>query len=150
MIGIDATAVQLCDLKLRRLERFVYEYDFGDSWIHDLRLETTLPVNPRNIHPLCVVSARSGTPRIHARFWCGDVTRAQASRLEIDIGTPGDLFAEAVRRGSDLQIQSIRDPKMATRRSPAFWSDGTYRKRDRSVRKTPVCSERCAARSFWP
>ena len=49
MIGIDATDVRLCDLKLRRLERFVYEYDFGDSWIHDLRLETTLPVNPRNI-----------------------------------------------------------------------------------------------------
>src|SRR5450755_616881 len=41
MIGIDATDVRLCDLKLRRLELFVYEYDFGDSWIHDLRLETT-------------------------------------------------------------------------------------------------------------
>ena len=37
MIGIDARDVRLCDLKLRRLERFVYEYDFGDSWIHDLR-----------------------------------------------------------------------------------------------------------------
>jgi Plasmid pRiA4b ORF-3-like protein len=34
--------VRLCDLKLRRLERFVYEYDFGDSWIHDLRLETAV------------------------------------------------------------------------------------------------------------
>jgi Plasmid pRiA4b ORF-3-like protein len=31
MIGIDATTVRLCDLNLRRLERFVYEYDFGDS-----------------------------------------------------------------------------------------------------------------------
>ena len=27
-IGIDATDVRLCDLKLRRLERFVWEYDF--------------------------------------------------------------------------------------------------------------------------
>jgi hypothetical protein len=50
MIGIDARDVRLCDLKLRRLERFVYEYDFGDSWIHDLRLETTLPLNPRKIY----------------------------------------------------------------------------------------------------
>jgi hypothetical protein len=41
MIGIDATGVRLDGLKLRRLERFVYEYDFGDSWIHDLRLEAT-------------------------------------------------------------------------------------------------------------
>jgi len=27
----DASKVRLCDLKLRRLERFMYEYDFGDS-----------------------------------------------------------------------------------------------------------------------
>ena len=61
-IGIDATAVRLCDLNLRTLERFVYEYDFGDSWIHDLRLETTLPVNPRNIYPLCVAGKCSAPP----------------------------------------------------------------------------------------
>jgi HD-like signal output (HDOD) protein len=62
----------------------------------------------------------AGTPRIHARLWCGDVTKAQASHLEIDIGTPGDLFAEAVRRGSDLQIQNARDPKIAARLPPYF------------------------------
>ena len=62
MIGIDATDVRLCDLKLRRLERFVYEYDFGDSWIHDLRLEATLPVNPRNIYPRCVAGKCSAPP----------------------------------------------------------------------------------------
>src|ERR1700680_772250 len=62
----------------------------------------------------------AGTPRIHARLWCGDVTKAQASHLEIDIGTPGDLFSEAVRRGSDLQIQNARDPKIAARLPPYF------------------------------
>jgi HD-like signal output (HDOD) protein len=62
----------------------------------------------------------AGTPRIHARLWCGDVTKAQASHLEIDISTPGDLFAEAVRRGSDLQIQNVRDPNIAARLPPYF------------------------------
>ncbi|HLZ98445.1 MAG TPA: HDOD domain-containing protein [Steroidobacteraceae bacterium] len=62
----------------------------------------------------------AGTPRIHARLWCGDVTKAQASRLQIDIGAPGDLFAEAVRRGSDLQIQNARDPKITARLPPYF------------------------------
>jgi Plasmid pRiA4b ORF-3-like protein len=62
MIGIDARDVRLCDLKLRRLERFVYEYDFGDSWIHDLRLETTLPLNPRKIYPVCVAGKCSAPP----------------------------------------------------------------------------------------
>jgi hypothetical protein len=41
---VDARSVRLDRLKLSRLERFVYEYDFGDSWIHDLRLETALSV----------------------------------------------------------------------------------------------------------
>jgi pRiA4b ORF-3-like protein len=67
IIGIDATKVRLCDLKLRRLEQFVYEYDFGDSWIHDLRLETTLPVKLRNTYPLCVAGKCSAPPED-----CGD------------------------------------------------------------------------------
>jgi hypothetical protein len=52
LISTDARRVRLSDLKLRRLERFIYEYDFGDSWIHDLRLETALPVNPRTMEEL--------------------------------------------------------------------------------------------------
>jgi hypothetical protein len=62
MTGIDARDVRLCNLRLRRLERFVYEYDFGDSWIHDLRLETTLPINPRKIYPMCVAGKCSAPP----------------------------------------------------------------------------------------
>jgi hypothetical protein len=62
MIGIDARSVRPDGLKLRRLERFVYEYDFGDSWIHDLRLEATLPINPRKIYPMCVAGKCSAPP----------------------------------------------------------------------------------------
>jgi hypothetical protein len=62
MIGIDARGVRLGDLGLRRLERFVYEYDFGDSWIHDLRLEATLPVNPRKTYPVCVAGKCAAPP----------------------------------------------------------------------------------------
>ena len=62
MIGINATGVRLCDLKLRRLERFVYEYDFGDSWIHDLRLEATLPINASKVYPMCAAGKCSAPP----------------------------------------------------------------------------------------
>jgi hypothetical protein len=41
----DARQVRIGDLNLRRLERFIYEYDFGDSWIHDVRIEATLPID---------------------------------------------------------------------------------------------------------
>jgi HD-like signal output (HDOD) protein len=63
----------------------------------------------------------AGTTRIRARLWCGDVTTEQANRLEIDIATPADLFAEAVRQGSDLQIQNTRDPKISPR-LPAYFT----------------------------
>src|SRR5450755_1569773 len=62
MIGIDARGARLDGLKLRRLERFLYEYDFGDSWIHDLRLEATLPIKPRKIYPICVAEKCSAPP----------------------------------------------------------------------------------------
>jgi len=55
MIGIDASGVRLGDLDLRRLERFVYEYDFGDSWIHDLRTD---PVRVAIGHGLSRVTIR--------------------------------------------------------------------------------------------
>jgi Plasmid pRiA4b ORF-3-like protein len=54
--------VRLSELNLRRLERFVYEYDFGDSWTHELRLETVLPVNPRTIYPTCVAGKCAAPP----------------------------------------------------------------------------------------
>ena len=62
MIGTDATGVRLDGLKLRRLERFTYEYDFGDSWIHDLRLEATLPADPRKAYPVCVAGKCAAPP----------------------------------------------------------------------------------------
>ena len=62
----------------------------------------------------------AGTNRIRARLWCGDVSKEQAAHLEIDLGAQGDLFAEAVRQGSDLQIQNTRDPAIA-RRLPLYF-----------------------------
>src|ERR671933_1216406 len=35
----DARRVRLQSLGLRVGERFVYEYDFGDSWLHDVWVE---------------------------------------------------------------------------------------------------------------
>jgi hypothetical protein len=45
--------VILADFKLRKGERFVYEYDMGNFWQHDLRLEQVLPLEPRKHYPVC-------------------------------------------------------------------------------------------------
>ena len=72
---IDARGVRLGDLDLRRLERFVYEYDFGDSWIHDLRLEAKLPLDPRKTYPVCVAGKCSAPPED-----CGGPSAFMANR----------------------------------------------------------------------
>ena len=35
----DPRQVHLADLGLRIRERFLYEYDFTDGWLHDVRVE---------------------------------------------------------------------------------------------------------------
>ena len=57
----------------------------------------------------------AGTRKMRGRVWCGAITKAQGDQLEIDIDSPEDLFAVAIRRGSDLQIQNVHAPTIAPR-----------------------------------
>jgi hypothetical protein len=40
----DAKRVRLADFRFRINERFRYEYDFGDAWQHEVRIEQRLPL----------------------------------------------------------------------------------------------------------
>jgi len=91
LFDTDARKVRLCDLKLRRLERFTYEYDFGDCWIHDLRLEAMLPVDARKIYPVCVAGKNSAPPEdcggpyaFMANRWQYSAIGGGESREELD------------------------------------------------------------------
>jgi hypothetical protein len=57
-----ARKVLLASFRFRPGERFLYEYDFGDGWQHDLRLEQILPVDPERIYPVCIGGKRSVPP----------------------------------------------------------------------------------------
>ncbi len=58
----DPHQVNLADFKMRKSERFVYEYDMGDFWQHDLRLEAVLPLEPRTRYPVCTDGAGDCPP----------------------------------------------------------------------------------------
>jgi hypothetical protein len=45
--------VLLSDFRLHKGERFLYEYDMGDLWQHDIRLEEKLALEPRRTYPTC-------------------------------------------------------------------------------------------------
>ena len=58
----DAHEALIGQLKLRRLERFTYGYDFGDGWVHDLRIEATSPLDPKRVYPVCIAGRRAAPP----------------------------------------------------------------------------------------
>lgn len=52
-----------------RKVRFTYEYDFGDSWEHDIVLEKTLEPAPNVEYPLCTAGARACPPEDCGGIW---------------------------------------------------------------------------------
>ena len=57
----DESKFRLCDLLHAKGDRLVYEYDFGDSWQHDVRVEKLLPATgPMPVS--CTAGARAAPP----------------------------------------------------------------------------------------
>src|SRR5512135_59177 len=77
----DARQVRLVDFQFRLNERFLYEYDFGDRWQHEVRIERRLEEQPKRTYPLCI----GGRPR------------GTAGRLWRPLGLPGATRRGAVR-----------------------------------------------------
>ena len=101
---LDPREVRLCDLGLRVGERFRYEYDFTDGWVHDIRLEAMLEARPGRRYPLLTGGRRSAPPENCGGAWAFLELRQQHS------GTPLDLlriFAELLDGGPDRRIDEI-------------------------------------------
>jgi hypothetical protein len=58
----DADRVLLSRFQLRLRERFLYEYDFYDHWVHEVRLEKTLPLASQRLYPICVGGQHRAPP----------------------------------------------------------------------------------------
>ena len=49
--------------------KFAYEYDFGDSWVHTLLVETILPLEAGRQYPVCVKGRRACPPEDVGGMW---------------------------------------------------------------------------------
>lgn len=58
----DAERVSLGSFRFRIRERFLYEYDFYNQWVHEIRLEKKLPLSAKRIYPVCVGGAHLSPP----------------------------------------------------------------------------------------
>ena len=52
----------LADLAPVAKRKFIYEYDFGDSWEHVVLVEKVLPPDPAFKHPVCLTGANQRPP----------------------------------------------------------------------------------------
>ncbi len=59
---LDETRYAVWDLAPKPKGKFVYEYDFGDGWIHDVTVEKTLAVDAPFQHPVCLGGANPCPP----------------------------------------------------------------------------------------
>lgn len=59
---LDESEYTISQLAPRARKKFHYEYDFGDSWNHELLVEKVLPPDPTFKHPVCVAGANACPP----------------------------------------------------------------------------------------
>jgi hypothetical protein len=50
-------------------DKFLYEYDFGDSWDHELRIEKVLPCEAGKRYPVCLTGRRACPPEDCGGIW---------------------------------------------------------------------------------
>ncbi len=79
----DARTIRLESLGLRVGERFLYEYDFGDAWLHDLRVEQIVEAQPGTPYPRCIGGRRAGPPENCGGPWAYQEWRQDHRRYEV-------------------------------------------------------------------
>ncbi|MBL8155092.1 MAG: plasmid pRiA4b ORF-3 family protein [Anaerolineae bacterium] len=50
-------------------DRFIYEYDFGDDWLHDIVVEKVLEPEPGISYPRCLTGKRACPPEDIGGIW---------------------------------------------------------------------------------
>ncbi len=67
--SLNEKKFKLCDVVEKEKQRFKYEYDFGDDWLHDVVVEKILPADPGAKYPVVLDGARSCPPEDCGGVW---------------------------------------------------------------------------------
>lgn len=60
--GESESLTTIGDLLTHKNQVLLYGYDFGVGWLHEIKLEQVLPLNPTGEYPTCVAGARACPP----------------------------------------------------------------------------------------
>lgn len=65
----DERRVKLVEVVHGEKDRFLYEYDFGDGWSHQILVEKIAPKEEGKYYPVCVAGKRSCPPEDCGGIW---------------------------------------------------------------------------------
>jgi hypothetical protein len=65
----DERRVRLYQVATGEKSKFIYEYDFGDSWEHVLVVEKVLEPEPGQVYPVCIKGKRACPPEDVGGVW---------------------------------------------------------------------------------
>lgn len=86
----DPKQVLLSSFTFEIGEKFIYEYDFGDYWLHNVRVEKILTFNPKKTYPICTAGKNASPPEdcggIYSYMEMRDDLKCRALGIKIDIG----------------------------------------------------------------
>jgi len=66
---VDERKFKLCDVAPAEKDKFVYEYDFGDSWRHVILVEKIMPPEKGVHYPRCIKGRRACPPEDVGGVW---------------------------------------------------------------------------------
>ena len=66
---VDEKTVTLDKIVRREKFKFIYEYDFGDGWEHELLIEKILPAEDGKAYPVCLTGKRACPPEDCGGIW---------------------------------------------------------------------------------
>ena len=69
MNNVDYKDMKVSDLLINENDTTIYEYDFGDSWMHDIILEKKISNDPKIIFPTCLDGAMNCPPEDCGGIW---------------------------------------------------------------------------------
>lgn len=90
----DPRAVKLLDFGWRSRERFLYEYDFGDNWQHQIRVEAIFTPESNCFYPVCIDGKRACPPED-----CGGAWEFMAQKQEYSVIYIANRFSEILEEG---------------------------------------------------
>lgn len=105
----DPEKVYLSSFNFQIHEQFLYEYDFGDDWLHEIRVEKLLVRDSKKTYPLCIDGKNAAPPED-----CGGAPAYMHMKHELEYKAMG-LMDDDFDDGESDEDKEVFDPEKFSR-----------------------------------